>query len=330
MLKRLVFLACLQLGLFFNPSSIFSQKQMMFGDTTRLGRPFSKDPYVVKFKGNYLMYYSIPPAERKKDVPEGWAIGIAQSKNLIDWERIGEITPQAAYESKGLCAPGALLRNDTVHLFYQTYGNGSKDAICHAYSIDGINFIRNATNPVFAPTGDWNCGRAIDAEVIFFNNTYFLYFATRTPDYQIQMQGVATAPASTAFNREDWTQVCDKAIIEPSYTWEGKCVEGASIVQKNNELFMFYAGAYNNNPQQIGLAKSSDGIVWKKQSNKPFFANGDKGTWNYYESGHPHIFEDPDTGRTYLFFQGNNDFGKTWLISQKEVFWRNGEPALEF
>ena len=28
--------------------------------------------------------------------------------------------------------------NDQIHLFYQTYGNWEKDAICHAWSQDGI------------------------------------------------------------------------------------------------------------------------------------------------------------------------------------------------
>ncbi len=309
-------------------TGIFAQTQMMFGDTTRVGRPFSKDPHVVKFKGSYLMYYSIPPSG-KTNIPEGWAIGIALSKNLIDWKKIGEITPQDSYEAKGLCAPGALVRNDTIHLFYQTYGNGPKDAICHAWSVDGTHFARNKTNPIFSPTGDWNCGRAIDAEVIFFNNQYFLYFATRTPDYQIQIQGVATAPASTDFSKTDWTQACDKPILKPAYPWEGKCVEGASVVQKGDKLFMFYAGAYNNEPQQVGIAQSSDGINWERLSNKPFLPNGDKGTWNYSESGHPHIFKDPDNERTWLFFQGNNEPGRTWYISNVEVFWKNGEPYLK-
>jgi N-acetylneuraminic acid mutarotase len=33
-------------------------------------------------------------------------------------------------------------------------------------------------------------GRAIDAEVFRFNDKYFLYFATRDPDYKIQMQEI--------------------------------------------------------------------------------------------------------------------------------------------
>ena len=93
-----------------------AQKQMMYGDTSRIGIPFSKDPHVVEFQGKYLMYYSIPPKQNGNAEAQGWGIGIAGSKNLKDWHRIGEIIPQTAYESKGLCAPGALVRNDTVHL----------------------------------------------------------------------------------------------------------------------------------------------------------------------------------------------------------------------
>lgn len=176
-----------------------AQKQMMYGDTSRIGMPFSKDPHVVEFQGKYLMYYSIPPKQNGNAEAQGWGIGIAGSKNLKDWHRIGEIIPQTAYESKGLCAPGALVRNDTVHLFYQTYGNGAKDAICHAWSEDGIHFVRNATNPIFSPEGEWNCGRAIDAEVVFLKDRYYLYYATRTPDYSTQIIGVAMAPAHTDF-----------------------------------------------------------------------------------------------------------------------------------
>ena len=64
------------------------------------------------------------------------------------------------------------------------------------------------------------------------------------------------------------------------------------MVEMDGTLYMFYAGAYNNRPQQIGLAISTDGIHWKKVSNKPFLSNGDPGTWNSCESGHPHIFKD--------------------------------------
>jgi predicted GH43/DUF377 family glycosyl hydrolase len=304
------------------------QPRMMYSDTTRLGVPFSKDPHVVNFKGRYWMYYTLPP--RRNAPGSGMSIGIASSMDLINWSKVGEITPakEAEYEKNGLCAPGALVRDGKVHLFYQTYGNREKDAICHAVSTDGMHFDRDPTNPVFRPTGDWTCGRAIDAEVCEFKGRYFLYFATRDKDFRIQMQGVATAPLSTDFRRSDWTQAADSSILYPVYPWEGECIEGASIARKGDILYMFYAGAYNNAPQQIGVAESTDGIHWKRLSEEPFLRNGKPGEWNSSESGHPHLFTDSD-GRTYLFYQGNKDHGKTWYISQTEVFWRDGKPYLK-
>lgn len=300
---------------------------MMFGDTARLHRPFSKDPHVIRFKDRYLMYYSVP------GIPEtgkGWGIAVAESKNLINWNRVGEINndPNAVYESKGFAAPCALVQRDTVHLFYQTYGNGKKDAICHAWSVDGLTFTRNSTNPVFSPDGDWNCGRAIDAEVCFYNNNFYLFFATRDPAYKIQLQGVAVAPAGTRFNREDWIHVSkDGPILKPELPWEGECVEGASVIKRNGKLYMFYAGAYNNWPQQIGIATSEDAIHWNRISDQPFLPNGKRGEWNSSESGHPHIFDDGK--RSFLFYQGNNDNGKTWFISNAEVVWTTKGPYIK-
>lgn len=302
--------------------------QMMFGDTTRTGLPFCKDPHVIHCKDRYLMYYSLPPY--KNSPQSGWNIGIAESQDLIHWNKIGEITPapEADYEKKGICAPGALVRNGMVHLFYQTYGNREKDAICHATSQDGINFQRNPTNPIFHPTGDWNCGRAIDAEVAEFKGKYYLYFATRDKDFKIQIQGVAVAPENTNFNREDWKLAIDAPILTPELDWEGECIEAASIARRGDKLFMFYAGAYNNAPQQIGVAVSKDGIHWKRVFDQPFMPNGKPGEWNSSESGHPHLFTDDD-GRTYLFFQGNNDPGRTWYISNVEVLWKQEKPYWE-
>ncbi|MBQ2721352.1 MAG: hypothetical protein IJF70_00425, partial [Opitutales bacterium] len=192
---------------------------MMYADCSRLGIPYSKDPHVVFFKGRYLMYFSIPPYAKKDKVTwSGWVIGVAESSNLIEWKKIGEIHPSAnaPYEKKGICAPGAIVRDGKVHLFYQTYGNGPKDAICHAVSDNGITFERNKTNPIFSPDGNWNNGRAIDAEVVLFKGKYFLYYATRDPKGKIQLQGVASTDINSNFDRNTWKHLSkDKSILQP-------------------------------------------------------------------------------------------------------------------
>ena len=314
-MKHLHFLllaACLLAG------NLCHAYEFIYGDDSRTGTLFAKDPIVVFHQGRYLMYYSIPP--HKSSDWEGWNIGIAESDDLKGWRRIGEITPGADYEAKGLCAPGALVRNDTIHLFYQTYGGGRTDAICHAWSTDGLTFERDPSNPIFRPTGAWNCGRAIDAEVVAFRGKYFLYFATRDPQFERQLLGVATAPLGTDFRRSDWTLALDAPILEPQLPWEGKCCEGATVIEYKKKLYMFYAANYHNCPQQIGLAVSNDGIHWQRCSDQPFLRNGLPGDWNESESGHPCVFRDRQ-GQTHLFYQGNNTHGKHWLLTSVPLKW---------
>jgi len=299
---------------------------MRFADASR-NKPFAKDPAVVHFKDHYLMYYSAPPYKDDR-TPDGWRIGIAQSTDLDHWTKIGELQPEQECDKNGLCAPGALIHNNQVHLFYQTYGNGPKDAICHAVSDDGINFTRNPTNPIFAPTGDWNCGRAIDADVIPFQNELWMYIATRDPDFKIQMLGVATAPLDSDFSRKTWIQRVDGTILEPELPWEKKCIEAPALIQRNNKLYMFYAGAYNNEPQQIGLAISTDGLNWTRYADEPVLPSGAPDSWYASEAGHPYAFVDDDD-TTHLFFQGNNDKGKTWYLSRAIVTWQGDKPIIE-
>ncbi len=301
-----------------------------WGDETRLGRPFAKDPSVVRFQNRCLLYFSLPPFAKElapTNAPRGWSIGIAESTNLVNWKKVAELLPEQECERNGLCAAGARVLNGQVHLFYQTYGNGPKDAICHAVSADGIHFKRDASNPVFRPTGAWNNGRAIDAEVVPFRDELLLYFATRDPGGQTQMLGVASAPITSDFGRSAWRQVCDGPLLRPELPWEKRCLEAPCVARRGDTLVMFYAGGYNNDPQQIGVAASADGVKWQRLADEPLLANGAPGEWNSSESGHPGFFQDTD-GRSYLFFQGNDDRGRTWRLAAVELEWDNNRPRL--
>ncbi|MES2461884.1 MAG: family 43 glycosylhydrolase [Armatimonadota bacterium] len=318
-------------------SAPFPLPGMYYGDTSRLGRPFAKDPAVVRFGERYLLYYSIPAYSSDNagtaapGPPTGWGIGIAQSQDLDHWTRLGEVPPDTSDhspEGNGFCAPGAIVLNGEVHLFYQTYGNGPRDAICHAVSGDGVHFRRNPSNPIFRPAGDWNNGRAIDADVIPWKGDLLLFFSTRDPEGKVQMGGVASSPLSSGFGRETWRQLGDGPTIKPELAWEQDCIEAAAVCEEGGRLYQFYGGAYNNAPQQIGCAVSDDCINWKRVSDSPLLPNGRPGEWNQSESGHPFIFRDPLDGRTHLFYQGNADNGVTWYLSRREIRWENGLPIL--
>ena len=141
---------------------------------------------MIRFGGRYLLYFSMPPFGDGRP-SDGWGIGIAESTVLGNWTKVGEFLAGEPYEGIGVAAPFAMVVDGRVHLFYQSYGAGPKDAICHAESADGLHFQRDSTNPVFRPTGDWNAGRAIDAEVVRWNGRWLLYVATRDPQMKVQM-----------------------------------------------------------------------------------------------------------------------------------------------
>lgn len=281
--------------------------------TNRKLGDFAKDPAVIRFNGIYYLYCSVRHRENGR-----FGIGIAESADMENWTEIGEIPATQECEKNGIAAPAATVLNGAVHLFYQTYGNGRNDAICHAVSTNGVDFEQDETNPVFHPTDDWCCGRAIDADVAVFNGRLMLYFATRDHGMNVQKIGCASAPLSSSFSRNDFTQTVAGPILSPELKWEQTCIEAPAAIENDGNLYMFYGGAYNCSPQQIGCAVSSDGIHFDRLSDRPFYTNGPEGSWNSSESGHPYAFRDDD-GKTYLFFQGSSDCGQTWYISRMEI-----------
>ena len=47
------------------------------------------------------------------------------------------------------------------------------------------------------------------------------------------------APAHTDFSKQAWKSPVNHPVLVPEYPWEEKCVEGASVVQMGDEMFMF-------------------------------------------------------------------------------------------
>jgi hypothetical protein len=154
-----------------------------------------------------------------------------------------------------------------------------------------------------------------------------LYFATRDPAGKIQKLGVASCLPGDLDKENAWRQCTDYSILEPELDWEKDCIEAPAVIEKDGRIFMFYAGAYNNAPQQIGLAVSDDAVHFDRVQTKPFLANGRPGSWNSSESGHPFVFKDP-AGRVHLFFQGNADGGQSWFISRLELDFSASLPRL--
>lgn len=319
---------------------------MMFSDPASTENRRTKDPSVVRFRGRYRLFYTVWLS------PSVTGIGVAAGDDLEHWTPTAILPLEGPLEADGIAAPGAVVLGDRLHLFYQTYSQRDFHgaAILHAWSDDGIHFTRDPSNPVVSPRHHggspyfWCSGRAIDAEAAVIGDSLFLYYATRDPEGRVQMLGASSAPLSASgdYSRDRWTTLTPGApLLRPGMptplddpgldlAWEGDCIEAPAVMIHNGLIYLFYGGNFNLGPQQIGVAVSADGVRFRRLNRgQPILPNGEPGSWNHGESGHPAVLGAPD-GTAHLFFQGCNpllDPPLDWRLSSVPLAWHPQPPA---
>ena len=305
---------------------------MKYGDTSRSTTPFAKDPTVIRHGNEYLMYYSVTafdPSPDNSTPPkfDDWHTAIARSEDLVNWTRVSDLDLRDTKGNKiyGAVAPCVRKLDGKIHIFYQMAWEGTDGVsnIWHAMSEDGITFTNTCDRPIIVPVTDWSIKRSIDAEYYRVGDKLILLFATRDKTATYQIMGMAEAPYGCDYGPDKWTLLSvDGPLMKPEYPWEMSCTEAPTVIRHKGIWYMFYAGAYNHEGQQIGLATSGDGYHFQRIApDGLLFTHGAEGTWNQGESGHPGVFQDDD-GQVYLFFQGKASLNDTYYLSVCKVHFK--------
>lgn len=291
---------------------------MLYGDTSRTEVPFAKDPTVIRLGDTYYMYYTVKAYDKSRrpdevaPLEDGYNTAIARSTDMIHWEYVCQLDLRDSEGGRiwGAVAPCVKIFDDVIHMFYQrVWAATGNSEIWHAVSSDGITFTNTVDEPVWIARTGWSITRAIDAEVYRVGDRMVLIYATRDPQNVIQMLGMADAPYGSDYAPDKWVNLTpDAPLLSPDYPWEMSCIEAPTVYERNGIWYMFYAGAYNHENQQIGLATSTDGYHYTRVEYDPenpglFYRMGGPGEWNTAESGHPGVFVDNDE-QVYLFYQG--------------------------
>jgi len=226
-----------------------------------------------------------------------------------------------------------ILVNDTCHMWYD--GNwddaGSRNnGIGHATSVDGINWSKDALNPVLLPTaGSWDEGDVSMATVLF-NNTDSLFHmwyvgwqSLTDPGYI----GHATSP-----DGGHWTK--DTIVLSPGLpgSWDDAGFTGPCVILIDTTYHMWYDG-WENGVGIIGIghATSSDGIAWQKDPANPVFNPGNSNAWDYPITGYANVIY--DGFRFHMYYTGGSwfTFDIGYAFSQDGTNWTkySNNPVLQ-
>ncbi|MFA6597917.1 MAG: hypothetical protein WCS69_09350 [Ignavibacteriaceae bacterium] len=204
------------------------------------------------------------------------SIGYATSTDGFHWYRKTDrpvLSPgeTGTWDSYGVSL-GAVIKENGIYKMYYT-GNPYHDGpyqIGLAVSADGINWSKNPKPILNTDTlpNSW----ATASEVIKVNNKYYMYYSTSISFKRV----VCLAFSDDGIN---WVKYSNNPILTVTKQWEGIGTYYPSVIQSQNKFVMTYQNS-NESATAFGIATSTDGIVWNKDSLNPIFTKND--TYNHW------------------------------------------------
>lgn len=237
----------------------------------------------------------LPSGEVTIDGAEKWA--------LVKFEKVDSINPilhpstgltfecpltrqQLAWEERNVLNPSAVVKNDSVYLFYRAQDLRGTSRIGLAVSADGLHFEKRAT-PVFYPEQDsmiryeWNYRKfeadvdlSIDCKSCFFDGvedprivesedgTYIMTYTA----YDGKTARLSLATSKDLLNWTKHGPVLKGEKYKDQWSKSGAIVvemkDGRNIARKVNGKYWMYFGDTN-----IFLASSEDLINWEVSEN---------------------------------------------------------------
>lgn len=239
---------------------------------------------------------------------------------MFDSEHVGlgdVITPGGRAQSK-------ILTTDSVFFAYifggnrdtETLGNkvnvkGMKMEIGVAVSQDGAHWSRvegptayGAILPVGSKVNDdfdsifvgWPCVLEVGSE-------YWMYYHTYNAKSQKYEVGLAIAKDGIM----KWEKKGSVFSGGDVGSFDCKGVSRCHVIKLENGGYkMWYEGVSQDGKHSIGLATSSNGIVWERASNNPVFtaSSSDSGAWDSGGVGSPHLVWLPEKRRWRMYYVG--------------------------
>jgi len=196
--------------------------------------------------------------------------------------------------------PEVIFKDGLYYLFYSGSANlmTTPFAIGYATSIDGFNWTKNSSNPVFEADGTgFDAFMVAEGKIIIEDSLWILYYNARAVGGP--GPGPSIGRATSTSPDGPWDRMNDPILTTGSSgEWDAAFISPNSILPVDSGYIMYYSGGTGyplppSDHAMVGLAFSSDGITWTKYDDplttNPPYAESDPvltlGSAGSYDSG---------------------------------------------
>lgn len=190
-------------------------------------------------------------------------IGYAVSENGLNWQSgitAPVLYPGTTWDSHFI-TPGAVIKINNIYYLYYSGSDSNYDVkIGLATSSDGIYWTK-LPNPVLSSiVGESSV--SVNS-VVNISGLYYMYYTS------IKTTNVTVCLAISA-DGINWQRYENNPILQATTLWERNGVYNPAVIKDGNIYKMVYMN-YSSTTNSFGLATSTDGLIWQKDSNNPFF-----------------------------------------------------------
>ena len=255
---------------------------------------------------------------------------------------IFEPSSNGGWDNGSVSARAVVAVEGVFHMFYDGSAESADNirqpaSIGHATSNDGISWERSGDSPILTASDVPFTDFEVSAGPVFVEeDLWTMYFSTvDDADFSSGVIGRATATEPDG----EWVVDPEPIITTGDGTWDSRFIFASSLVQTDDAYWLYYTGFGDERGGAIGLATSTDGIVWEKMDNPettdaPFLDSdpivierGETGEWDAGEVIQPYVRA---TESGYEMFYMGLDRGFTgaslgYAISEDGIVWEKIE-----
>jgi predicted GH43/DUF377 family glycosyl hydrolase len=221
---------------------------------TRDGATDVLNPTVIRYKDSYLNLYSEYDGR-------AWHTDLAQSSDGVTWTKRGRVLSPSGWEGSIAANGTALASGDEIFYWYV---GGDSPEIGLARSHDGGATWTKEPAPVvpLGPYASFDEKAVADPDVIRRGEYFYLYYLGQDRARR-QRLGVARSRDGVR-----WEKLRSNPVLElgDPGTFDEAGLGEPAVWTSGGSYWMLYTGRDRGERRRLGLARSSDGVKWERES----------------------------------------------------------------